>query len=71
MAEQMIIKAVKGLSSTVKTLSLNLGTIQISSFDGEPKAFKRWIKAIEKHAMLEGMPAERITYLAFKTSTGR
>jgi hypothetical protein len=70
MAEQEFITAVKGLSTKVETLNLNLGTTQITHFDGDPKLFKRWIKTIEKHAMQEGVPAEKIIYLAFKTSTG-
>lgn len=70
MADQQIIEAVKGLSEKVESLNFNLGTSQIANFDGDSKTYKRWIKGIEKHAMLEGIPIEKVTYLAFKTSTG-
>lgn len=51
-------------------MNLNLSTSQIANFKRDPKAFKRWIEAIQKHAMLEGISIEKVTYLAFKTSTG-
>jgi hypothetical protein len=70
MADQQIIEAVKGLSQKVENLNSNLGTTQIANFDGDSKTYKRWIKGIEKHAILEGIPIEKVVYLAFKTSTG-
>ncbi|XP_062620135.1 uncharacterized protein LOC134281720 [Saccostrea cucullata] len=70
MSEQEFITAVKGLSIKMDSLNQNLGTNQITPFDGDPKLFKRWIKAIEKHAFLEGVPAENVKMIAFKTSTG-
>ena len=70
MADQQIIEAVKGLSQKVESLNFNLGTTQIVNFDGDSETYKRWIKGIEKHAMLEGIPLEKVVYLAFKTSTG-
>ena len=62
MADQEIIEAVKGLTNRVESLKLNLCTSQIVNFDGDSKAFKRWINSLEKHAMLEGSPIERVTY---------
>jgi hypothetical protein len=70
MADQQIIEAVKGLSEKAESLNFNLSISQIANFDGDSKTYKRWIKGIEKHAMLEGIPIEKITYLAMKTSTG-
>jgi hypothetical protein len=70
MADQQIIEAVKGLSQKIESLNFNLSTTQIANFDGDSKTYERWIKGIEKHAMLEGIPIEKVVYLAFKTSTG-
>ena len=70
MADQQIIEAVKGLSEKVESLNFNLGTSQIENFDEDSKTYKKWIKGIEKHAMLEGIPIQKVTYLALKTSTG-
>ena len=70
MAEQEFINAVTGLSLKMDNFNQNLSISQITSFDGDPRFFKRWVKAIEKHALLDGIPVERIKFIAFKTSTG-
>ncbi len=68
MAEQDFLAALQGLSSKMDSFNNNLGAIQITPFDGNPKEFRRWIKAVEKHAALESVPLNRIKFIAFKTS---
>lgn len=70
MAEQEFINAVTGLSLKMDNFNQNLGTRHITPFDGDPRLFKRWVKAIEKHALFDGIPVERIKFKGFKTSTG-
>lgn len=71
MAEQEFINAVTGLSLKMDNLNQNLGISQITSFDGDPRIFKRWVKAKEKHALLDGIPVERIKFIAFKIAQGQ
>lgn len=70
MTEEAFISAVQGLSVTMNNLNQNFGTSQITPFDGDPKVFKRWIKAVEKHALLERVPEEKVKLIAFKASSG-
>ena len=42
----------------------------IAPFDGDPKKFKNWIKALEKYAVLTNMARERIKTVAFQSSMG-
>lgn len=58
MTEEAFISAVQGLSITMNNLNPNFGTSQIKAFEGDPKVFKRWIKTVEKHALLERVPEE-------------
>lgn len=51
-------------------MNQNPGTSQITPFEGDPKVFKRWIKAVEKHALLERVPEEKVKLIAFKASSG-
>lgn len=70
MSEEAFISAVQDFSVTMINLNQNFGTSQITPFDWDPKVFKRWIKAVEKHALLERVPEEKVKLIAFKASSG-
>ncbi|XP_062587952.1 uncharacterized protein LOC134249630 [Saccostrea cucullata] len=70
MADQEFLAAVHGLSSKMDNLNQNLKSNQIKQFDGNPKEFRRWIKSIEKFALLERVPEEKNKLIAFKSSSG-
>lgn len=70
MTEEAFLSAVQGLSVNMNNLNQNFGTSQITPFDGDPKVFKRWIEAVEKHALLERVPEEKVKLIAFKASSG-
>jgi hypothetical protein len=40
------------------------------SFEGDSKAFKDWIRSIEKYAMLVGMALGSIKYIAYQSAKG-
>ena len=70
MADQPFLNALQNLSLKMDNFNNSLGASQIKSFDGNPKEFKRWVKSVEKHALLERIPTDKIKFVAFKTSSG-
>ena len=54
----------------MNNLNQNFGTSQITPFEGDPNVFIRWIKAVEKHALLERVQVEKVKFIAFKASSG-
>lgn len=42
----------------------------IPAYNGTPSKFKEWVKSIEKYAFLNGVPADRVKFIAFQTSIG-
>ena len=70
MAEQAFLHALQGLTSVMQNLTQMLASGQIISFQGDPKLFKKWIKSLEKFALLERVEPEKLKLIAFRASTG-
>lgn len=71
MGEEAFLNAMQGLAtSIVDNIGQAFGATQIKPFEGDPKEFKKWIKAIEKFALLKRVPDEKIKLVAYETSSG-
>lgn len=70
MAEQAFLHALQGLTSVMQNLTQMLASGQIVSFKEDLKLFKKWIKSLQKFALLERVEPEKLKLFAFRASTG-
>lgn len=74
MAEPNVGNVFDNLATQMAGLSTVIGAQGVAQiitpFDGDPKKFKTWIKAIEKYAILTNLAEDRIKTIAFQSSMG-
>lgn len=74
MADQDIGAVFNNLATQMANVSSAVGTQGIAqvvtSFDGDNKQFKSWIKSVEKYAALAGIGPDRIKMIAYQSSRG-
>ena len=73
MAELDIKQTFQNLSEQLQNVSNVLSNQAIAqtitSYDGNPKAFRTWIKSIEKYRILNKLDEDKLVIVAFQSST--
>ena len=64
------LSAIQEISMKLDSIIENVGISRITPYEGDPKPFRAWINEVEKYALLEKVPKERLNIIAFKTSRG-
>lgn len=74
MADANVAQVFQNLALEMSNVSTALGTHGINqivtSFEGEPKKYKEWVKSIEKYAVLTNLNNDKIKRVAYQASRG-
>ena len=60
------LSAIQEISIKLDSIIENVGISRITPFEGDPIPFRAWINEVEKYALLEKVPKERLNIIAFK-----
>ena len=55
---------------TLDKLGKHLGTLNVTSFSGEPKKCKEWVKTLDKLISINSLSDEEAVNLAFRAAEG-